>query len=276
MTKKYKNIKWFLICLVVILIPFNVSAKAKVIDINHVDVVRLSTASNQNDKKNNFLNETELNEIDCNGIFTPDALNLIREILGYFQILGPVVLIVMTSIDLGRAVMGSDDKEFSKSTSRIFKRILATLGLFLVPAMVRALLGVDGIKNVLTTKNDPLCLSATGTNSSGGQNDYWDEENKENNISEDEEEENARARQYCVYSLIANLYAGDMDEESLYIKSDKTTNGVFVSGSISQYLASNKLFKACPQLDFEYGSDGIIKFKIVSKGATGKLSTTKD
>lgn len=114
----------------------------------------------------NFLGGENV-EVSCNGIFTPQAVELVREIMGYFQILGPSVLILLTAVDFGKAVMGQDDKDLSKSSGKILKRVVAMIALFLVPTFVRVLLGIDGIKNSLTLSNDPLCLSASGANENG-------------------------------------------------------------------------------------------------------------
>ncbi len=97
----------------------------------------------------------------CNGIFTPEALDLIDEILGYFRILAPIVLILMIAVDFGLAVMSSDAKDdaMKKAISRAVRRGIAAILVFLVPTIVKVLLQLDGVKSAIQT--DPSCgLSA--------------------------------------------------------------------------------------------------------------------
>ena len=93
----------------------------------------------------------------CNGIFTPEALDIIDELLGYFRILAPCVLILMIAVDFGSAVLGSEGKDdaMRKAISRTVKRAIAAVLVFLVPTIVKALLQLDGVKDAIVT--DPNC-----------------------------------------------------------------------------------------------------------------------
>lgn len=93
----------------------------------------------------------------CNGIFTPEALDIIDEVLGYFRILAPVVLILMIAVDFASAVIGSDGKDdaMRKAISRSTKRAIAAVLVFLVPTIVKAILQLDGVRDTIAT--DPNC-----------------------------------------------------------------------------------------------------------------------
>ncbi len=98
----------------------------------------------------------------CEGIFTPEALELIDEILSYFRILAPAVLIVMCAVDLVQVVISSNefppgkpDASMHNALSKIARRCLAAIGLFLVPTIIQILLSLDGIKDTLQV--DPNC-----------------------------------------------------------------------------------------------------------------------
>ena len=54
----------------------------------------------------------------------------------------PIILIVMGSIDLGRAVLSSDDKEIKAATSRLIKRAIAAVAVFFVATIVTLLMGL--------------------------------------------------------------------------------------------------------------------------------------
>lgn len=52
----------------------------------------------------------------------------------------PVLLIVMGSIDLGKAVLSSDDKEIKAATSKLVKRAIAAVAVFFIPFIVNLLI----------------------------------------------------------------------------------------------------------------------------------------
>lgn len=105
-----------------------------------------------------------IKEISCNTIFTPEAVDIIKEVLGYFRILGPLVLIAMLSVDYVRVVIGQDADELKKATGRAVKRIIAAICLFLVPTFVVILLDLPGMEAIVAGRSDPLCYDkAVGT-----------------------------------------------------------------------------------------------------------------
>ena len=105
---------------------------------------------------------TELKDT-CDNVFTPDALNLINEILSYFRILAPIVLILMVAIDLAGIVLSGEDKASKNYVSRIVKRCIAAILVFLVPTIISIILNLDGVKSSIAA--DPLCLTRKGTES---------------------------------------------------------------------------------------------------------------
>lgn len=64
-------------------------------------------------------------------------------VVGYFvlilKIVIPIVLIVLGMIDLGKAVISSDDKEIGKAVGTLLKRFIAAVIVFFVPSIVSAL-----------------------------------------------------------------------------------------------------------------------------------------
>lgn len=119
---------------------------------------KVSYNSNNNTSLNiNFMEGDEISGTDCNGIFTADALDLISEILGYFRVLGPVLLILFTAVDYGSAVLAQDNDIIKKANSKVIKRAMATIGLFLVPTFVQALINLPGVRDTIQIPNDPLC-----------------------------------------------------------------------------------------------------------------------
>lgn len=118
-------------------------------------------------EEEDFINTDENVSVNCGGIFTPEALDIISEILGYFRILGPAVLILMVAVDFGTAVLGQyspreKQDEMNIAISRIVKRALAAVGLFLVPTIVRVLINLPGVRDAIQINDDPLCNALNG------------------------------------------------------------------------------------------------------------------
>lgn len=73
----------------------------------------------------------------------------IWKILGYvvlvFKIVIPLLLIIFGMVDLGKAVVSSDDKAISKAVGSLVKRFIAAVVLFFVPTIVNAIVSVIGL-----------------------------------------------------------------------------------------------------------------------------------
>lgn len=66
----------------------------------------------------------------------------VKAILKIIQIGIPIILIVMGSIDLGKAVLSSDDKEIKGATGKLIKRAIAAVAVFFVGTIVSLLMGL--------------------------------------------------------------------------------------------------------------------------------------
>lgn len=63
------------------------------------------------------------------------------QIVGYafliLKIVIPLILIVLGIIDLGKAVLSSDDKAIKKSAVTLAKRVIAGVAIFFIPTVIR-------------------------------------------------------------------------------------------------------------------------------------------
>lgn len=82
----------------------------------------------------------------CGGI-GPVIAFIKNGIFPIIQIGIPIILIVMGSIDLGRAVLSSDDKEIKGATGRLIKRAIAAVAVFFVTTLVTLLMGMFASAN---------------------------------------------------------------------------------------------------------------------------------
>lgn len=70
-------------------------------------------------------------------------VRLLRDgVMPIFQVGIPILLIVFGSIDLGKAVMSSDDKEIKGATGKLFKRAILAVAVFFVPWIVNLVMGI--------------------------------------------------------------------------------------------------------------------------------------
>ena len=53
----------------------------------------------------------------------------------------PIILILMGTIDLGKAVMSNDDKEIKGATGKLIKRAIMAVAVFFVVLLVRVVFG---------------------------------------------------------------------------------------------------------------------------------------
>ena len=165
MKKKIFNL---VIIFVLVFLPINVLASND-FDTNILTMSNVSDSSNsegENAENSEGWGRDDIDGATCNALFTPEAVALSDTILFYIQVMAPIVLIVMITIDFSRAVIAKDDKEIRKAYAKSLKRILAAVGLFFVPLLVRMLLSMPAIKNGLSINDDPLCTDVSGTESS--------------------------------------------------------------------------------------------------------------
>lgn len=71
----------------------------------------------------------------CNGLL-PVVQFIRKGVFPIIQIGIPILLIIMGSIDLGKAVLSSDDKEIKGATSKLIKRVIMAVAIFFVVTIV--------------------------------------------------------------------------------------------------------------------------------------------
>lgn len=76
---------------------------------------------------------------------------LVQKILNYIQVIGPLLVIVLSSIDFAKVVIQSDDEAMAKATKKLTTRLILAASLFLLPSLVSILLNTFGITS------DPTC-----------------------------------------------------------------------------------------------------------------------
>ena len=100
-------------------------------------------SSKDSDNSNNY--EWGDPKKDCNFIFgdfsTPGTFgNMLRQILKFIQFLGPILVIVLTILDLVKAVASDDKDALTKLLKKTSKRLIYAVLLFVFPAILDKIL----------------------------------------------------------------------------------------------------------------------------------------
>lgn len=79
---------------------------------------------------------------DCNGLEA--VVSVVKFILKIIQWVVPIILIVLGTIDLVKAVVAGKDDDIKKHQQTLIKRIIAAVIVFLIPMLVTVLMGWIG------------------------------------------------------------------------------------------------------------------------------------
>ena len=101
--------------------------------------------------------------VDIN--YCDDLLPLIKVIKTVFNIIQfviPIALILFGTIDLGKAVISSDDKEVKAAQSRLIKRCIYAAAVFFVVLLVTVVMNIVASSGESGTKKWKTCWNAAG------------------------------------------------------------------------------------------------------------------
>ena len=94
---------------------------------------------------------------------TANIWRLVGYFLTIFKIVIPLILVILGVIDLGKAVVSSDDKAISKSVKSLAMRVIAAVCIIFVPTIISFIIGV-----VYTSANDNADICAKCISSPSG------------------------------------------------------------------------------------------------------------
>lgn len=92
----------------------------------------------------------------CKGLLP--IVKMVVYILKIIQILIPIALILFGTIDLGKAVISSDEKEIKAAQSKLIKRCIYAAAIFFVVLLVTVLMNI---------------VASSGEKGTNGWNDCW-------------------------------------------------------------------------------------------------------
>ena len=73
---------------------------------------------------------------DCRGILDSELVDIINEILNWIRIIVPIVVIVLSTVDFGKAVLNQEKDELKQAFIRFVKRLIIAVIIFFVPTLI--------------------------------------------------------------------------------------------------------------------------------------------
>ena len=151
--KKKVNFCFFIIIGLIIFSSFGVSAKKIVsndciynekninnyISTADISYCEIDSACNRNPKCQK--DSSILGNVDCEC----SVAWLINEILNYLKILGPFLVLILSSIDFLKAIITSDDESLTKAQKSLVTRLILAAALFVLPELISVILNIFGI-----------------------------------------------------------------------------------------------------------------------------------
>ena len=115
--------------------------------------IYLNRAGNENDedvsngsswqRPNAISGENWDQTVDCPTIFSeePGSVgDILRTILGYIRVIGPILVVLLSAIDFIKAIFGFDEKAMSNAYHKLIIRLIAAVALFLIPTLIDVML----------------------------------------------------------------------------------------------------------------------------------------
>ena len=94
----------------------------------------------------------------CGGLLP--IVRVVVQLIKIFMIIIPIGLIVYGTIDLGKAVIASDEKEVKAAQSRLIKRFIYAALIFFVPMLVGVIMNIVSVGGEGDTASWESCWRA--------------------------------------------------------------------------------------------------------------------
>ncbi len=104
-------------------------------------------------------NTTTSQNVDCDGsdslLGNPEDENsvawLLQQIFNFVKIVGPILVVVLSSIDYAKVIIQSDDESMGKANKKLMWRLILAALLFFIPLLIQVFLQMFGFTS------DPTC-----------------------------------------------------------------------------------------------------------------------
>lgn len=150
-----KSVLIVIIVLTMIVMPIKVSAMEIDYKNNLVQIMEKKT-NNGTDTSN--WGEGYNQEQKCSGddsilgsVNDPNSVAwLLQQVLNYIKVLGPILVVVLSSVEFAKVIINSDDEAMGKAQKKLITRIILAACLFFIPTLVEAALDLFGFTSDAT------------------------------------------------------------------------------------------------------------------------------
>ena len=121
--------------------------------------------------------------------FCRDSVSIWRfigEVIYAFRIVIPIIIVILGTIDLGKAVMAGEEKTVKEAQKAFIKRLIYGVAIFFVTPIVQVIFGLLDVD--LEEEDTKICWDCAATPNTEECLKYFDEEEKEE-IKEEIKEE---------------------------------------------------------------------------------------
>ena len=159
--RKCDYMKKKLIVFVVLFSLFLMPIKANALEINFdnnlIQIGAKNTTTNNNNNPDTWDDGFNQDQT-CNGDNsilgsvndTNSVAWLLQQIFNYIKILGPILVVVLSSVEFAKVIINSDDEAMAKAQKKLITRIILAACLFLIPTLVSAALDIFGLTSDAT------------------------------------------------------------------------------------------------------------------------------
>ena len=146
--KKRINILFLIFIGLISFSSFNVSAKSTINPITFDSKMAVISDSTNSNSVVAVISSLKDNK-ECKGILgNPDNEDSVAwflvKILNYLRLLGPLMVLVLSSLDFAKAIFMSDDESLKKAQSSLITRLILAALLFVLPTLIEVVLDIFG------------------------------------------------------------------------------------------------------------------------------------
>lgn len=146
--KKRINILFLIFIGLISFTSFNVSAKSTINPITFDSKMAVISDSINSNSVVAVISSLKDNK-ECKGILgNPDNEDSVAwflvKILDYLKLLGPLMILVLSSLDFAKAILMSDDESLKKAQSSLITRLILAALLFILPTLIEVILDIFG------------------------------------------------------------------------------------------------------------------------------------
>lgn len=84
-------------------------------------------------------------DVTCDTLFDAELKGIINEILGYVRVIVPILVILLGTLDLAKAVLAGKEDEMKKAQKTFIMRVIAGVAVFFVPLIVDIVMDLANI-----------------------------------------------------------------------------------------------------------------------------------